>query len=175
MARNKLIWRVIAEGRGDGSPFPFPGKCPTRIYWKVLLRLAGGRLQPEEYCGKPCRIGTLRLLKLLRDPTATHVQFFEVDRQNVLFGFNADVRRLPERHLGDALVRCQIYAAARLYHPYHSVVYGWEWMLRPWWIKRIKTSKGIMTVYSPTEKLERTVHLIPFKTYVDGLPGGIYG
>lgn len=161
MRSDKRVMRyVLRHGRHSGPPAPFAGKHPTRIEYSVYF--PAGRAD-EHYCGKPSRMAIKRLEKLLDHTNRPNsVYFAEADTKNVLVLINANVRNLADRP-------ASFYECWRIYHPWHTGRYGWEWLRSPWYVKRIKTAKGVQTVYSPMEQLAKD-HLLLYKQMIDNLP-----
>lgn len=157
-------WKVVRTIRQNHArfqvgrkPVPFAGKHPIRIYWQFYtLTGANG----PRYFGKPSRMTALRMRKLLLSGLYRDLVYAEYDKNSVILYFNGPVLRGGQ---------AQFFDNTRIYHPWSMITQGWEWMLVPWWIKRIKTSKGIVQVYSSVEKLENITHLAPFKAYVSAL------
>lgn len=160
MRRDRLVaLNVHRQGYHSGPPAPFPGKHPTRIEYVIHWNEPRRGMR---YFGKPSRMAIKRLEKLLNaTPRPASVYFAEVDTKNLLALFDATARNMDRF--------ANFYECWRIYHPWHAGRHGWEWLLSQWYLKRIKTTKGVMTVYSPMEQLTKE-HLLTFKQMVDNLP-----
>lgn len=154
MRASELITQILAYAETSCAPKPFAQRYPTRIYWSITY--ARGR--EIKYSGKPNVVAVRRWLKLHNTTTWVSAYFTEVDAVNQLSSYWSEWRT-RER------TAPRFFDGWRIYHPYSPQVSCWNWILEPWWLKRIKVASGIQIVYSQLEKLETATHLIPYKTW----------
>jgi hypothetical protein len=96
--------------KGGHRPKPFPGKFPTRIFYKLTLR----RGSTVIYTGKPNVEVMLRLRRLIRANQVRQYTLAEFDRSGAFAFFKLDMRFLtPDvHHVSERFWRT--------YHPFYG-------------------------------------------------------
>ena len=151
---DEIVSKVVNSGQTAMAPRPFAGKYPTRIKWTVTL---SGR-RTKIYCGKPTRLAVETMLKYATRPDMVAATFVEVDTVNLLSSFYGERRNFADR-------RATIYIGWNVYHPFTSDSKGWEWLLRPWWRKKLLGR----IVYSPIENPSAGMHIEPYTAWYKSL------
>jgi len=102
--------RVPAFVKGGHRPKPFPGKFPTRIYYKIALFKGS----PIVYLGKPNTEVMKRFRRLLRANLVRQYTVAEFDRSGAFALFRIDVRYLGpnENRVSERFWR--------RYHPFYA-------------------------------------------------------
>lgn len=136
----------------EGAPAPFPGKWPTRIWWRIE---AYGPHFERSYIGKPNRqaLAQFALLAARIRHGVEHLECGEFDRHSVLY------KSWP-REIG-APWHSTHSRAWGAYHHWDIVQPALAHFARPVWLKRIDGFR----CYSPQEVLKRE-YVLEYKIWL---------
>lgn len=143
---------LAADLPREGAPAPFPGKWPTRIWWRIE---AYGPHFERSYIGKPNRqaLAQFALLAARIRHGVEHLECGEFDRHSVLY------RSWP-REIG-APWHSTHSRAWGAYHHWDIVQPALAHFARPVWLKRIDGFR----CYSPQEVLKRE-YVLEYKMWL---------